>query len=211
MKVRVTLLLVVLIVISQTTNTKTLKKTNESKVHAFISHTKQQRKVEKSVEHISTLIENQKVYDSLYKKIIGFMKKNEGYRAYPYRCLAGARTVGYGHVIKPNDSLNFPLNKTKADSLLRADFNKRIRFIEKDLNLDRLEEPHKVLSLAHFIFNVGQGNFQNSMLYQTLKHTGKLSESIKDFVHIKTDEGYIESDHLLKMRKFEYNLYNKRV
>jgi lysozyme len=198
----------VLIILSIETNTKT---PDESNSKAFINHVEKKRRVSESVDHITTLIENQRTYDSLYKKIIGFMKKNEGYRSHPYRCLAGAYTVGYGHVIRPDDSLSYPLSKSQADSLLREDFDRRIEFIEKDLDLDRLEEPHKVLSLAHFIFNVGQGNFKDSMLYQTLKHTGELSESIKNFIHIKTQDGYVESDHLLKMRKFEYKLFNKRA
>lgn len=208
MDMRIILLMFVLIIFSIETNTKTR---SESNAKAFLNYVEEQRRVSESVDHITTLIENQRIYDSLYKKIIGFMKKNEGYRAHPYRCLAGALTVGYGHVIKPDDSLEYPISKDKAASLLKTDFNKRIKFIEKDLDLDRLKEPHKVLSLAHFIFNVGQGNFKDSMLYQTLKHTGKLSESIKNFIHIKTDNGYVESNHLLKMRKFEYKLFNKRT
>jgi GH24 family phage-related lysozyme (muramidase) len=169
------------------------------------------REREESVKDVLSLIDKQRKYDSLYEVFISFMKKNEGYRKYPYHCLAGEKTVGYGHVIRESDTLSYPLSKSKADSLLREDFNDRISWIEKDLNLDRINEPYKVLSLAHFIFNVGQGNFVNSFMYKKLKSSGQLTKAIHEFVHIKTSSGYVESDHLLKMRKFEYEMFNKKV
>lgn len=164
-----------------------------------------------NVQDVINLIEKQREYDSIYEVFIGYLKKHEGYRGNPYSCSAGAKTVGYGHVIKEEDDFNYPLDKSSADSLLRADFNKRIEWIEEDLGLNKIKEPHKVLALAHFIFNVGQGNFKNSSLYKDLMKTGKLTKKITRFVHIKTNDGYMESSHLKKMRNFEYKMFNKSV
>ncbi len=173
----------------------------------FVSDVLSERKEQKNVKKVLDLIESQRVYDSIYEKTIKFMKKNEGYRSEPYRCMASAKTVGYGHVIKSDDSLSFPLSKTEAESLLRKDFNKRIEWIEDDLGMDRLEKPAQVIALAHFVFNVGQGTFKESMLYDRLKKNGELSKMIMSFVHIKTSQGWVKSSHLSKMREYEFNLY----
>ena len=46
-----------------------------------------------------------------------------GFAAWPYVCPAGKQTIGWGHVIRPQDRIRPPLSKDQADALLQADLN----------------------------------------------------------------------------------------
>lgn len=108
---------------------------------------------------------------------IPIIKQFEGFRATPYRCVAGKLTVGYGHVIQPFDAIAYPLTESAAETLLRADMQ---RFAD-DLN-DLL--PHAQLTesmraaLISLMFNIGTGAFAKSTLLTLLK--GKLYEAAAD-------------------------------
>ncbi len=205
------ILAAILVLVAHTTTTMTKDSLHTETKYQFVSTQLNKQNQRRNIEEMQQEIRAQHVYDSIYEKTIEFMKKNEGFRSEPYYCMAGVKTVGYGHVIKEKDSLQFPLSKYSADALLRSDLNKRIRWVEDDLDMDRLEEPAKVIALAHFIFNVGQGNFKNSRLYDRLKNHGELSDVIMHFVHIKTKNGWVKSKNLLQMRKYEYSLYHGKT
>lgn len=167
--------------------------------------------IKKDVEDVLHMIQEQQVYDSLYNEFIGHLKHFEGYRGNPYYCRAGVRTVGYGHVIKKNDSLSLPLSKKQADSLLRVDFNERIDWVKEKIGFDKYKEPYKALSLAHFVFNVGYQNIIESSFYDTLKNQKQLTEKMKKYVYIKTNKGYVKSTHLKYRRNFEFYMFHKNI
>ena len=99
----------------------------------------------------------------MYEKLLDTIKKHEGYRAYPYYCMANVLTVGYGHTIKEGDSFSYPMSLQTADSLLRADFDKAINYVERTTNLEHLQK----LAIAHFVYALGSGRFSNSTLKKT--------------------------------------------
>lgn len=105
------------------------------------------------------------------------IKQYEGFRATPYHCPAGKQTIGYGHVIQLDDSLNYPLTEQAAEALLRADMQR----VADDLN-DLL--PHAPLTesmraaLISLMFNIGLGAFAQSTLLTLLK--GRLYEAAAD-------------------------------
>jgi lysozyme len=176
-----------------------------------VNITETPKEIKQNVKDVIQMIHEQRVYDSLYNEFIGHLKHFEGYRSNPYYCRAGVKTVGYGHVIKKNDSLSLPLSKKQADSLLRVDFNERINWVKKEFNFNHYKEPYKVLSLAHFVFNVGYQNIIESSFYKTLKNKKKLSETMKKYVYIKTNKGYVKSIHLEYRRNFEFYMFHKKI
>ena len=49
------------------------------------------------------------------------VKKFEGFSPLEYTCVAGKRTIGYGHVLKPDESYVCGLNEKQAEELLTQD------------------------------------------------------------------------------------------
>jgi lysozyme len=63
------------------------------------------------------------------KKGFDFIKNWEKYESKPYRCPAGKMTIGFGHVMLPNEELKTVVNYFQAEELLRADIAKRSHWI----------------------------------------------------------------------------------
>jgi len=144
-------------------------------------------------------------YDRHFESLVDTLKWHEGYRAYPYYCLANVKTVGYGHAIKKGEHFNYPLSKLQADSLLRSDLNKSIEFVKRTTDLEHLQ----LLAMGHFVYALGSGNFQGSTLFQLIQNDQPINEEIIKWIHIKTKTGrIIRSKHLERSRIMELNLYN---
>lgn len=144
-------------------------------------------------------------YDMVYESMIDTLMWHEGYRAYPYRCLANVKTVGYGHAIKKGESFTYPITRERAEVLLRSDFDKAVEATQR---LTDLEGP-QLLAIAHFVHALGSGNFYRSTLRKLIEQDKSIDKEIVKWIHIKTKSGkIIRSDHLLRSRQMELNLYN---
>lgn len=85
-----------------------------------------------------------------------FIQKEEGFRADPYICLAGKKTIGFGHVIKPSEKLT-RLALNQAIEL----FNQDIIEFETDLNrtIDETKlKQYQYDAIISLIFNAGIGS-----------------------------------------------------
>ena len=99
-------------------------------------------------------------------KAIEIIKELEGFSALEYTCVAGNRTIGYGHVIKPGESFVCGLSEKKAEELLLSDLN----YFETALN-DLVKVPleqYQKDALLSFIFNIGVYAFGHSTLLKEL-------------------------------------------
>ena len=143
-------------------------------------------------------------YNNAYQMLVDTLKWHEGYRAYPYRCLAEVLTVGYGHAIQSGEEFNYPMSEEEADSLLRADLDRAIVFVEVSTDLEHLQ----LLAIAHFVYALGSGNFQRSTLRELILNDLPIDGEIVKWVHIRTREGIIRSEHLVSSRRMELELYN---
>lgn len=91
---------------------------------------------------------------------------NGGFAAMPYRCPAGKKTVGWGHVMQPQDRLNPPLTAEVAEALLRQDAS---RFAAQVAAAVRVPlTANMSAALTCFCFNVGYGAFLGSTLLDVL-------------------------------------------
>ena len=96
-----------------------------------------------------------------------FIKRWEGLSLESYKCSAGVKTIGYGHVIKKGDNIGNKITKKQAESLLDSDIAKASNILFRychGLDLNRNQQA----ALISFIFNLGSGAFQSSTLRQKL-------------------------------------------
>lgn len=95
-----------------------------------------------------------------------FIKSHEGFSDRPYFCPAGYATVGWGHVINRNETIEMPLSTEAAERLLMQDIETAhatvLRLVQWPLNANQL------VALISFTFNLGGGALQRSALRHKL-------------------------------------------
>ena len=99
-----------------------------------------------------------------------------GFAAMPYFCPAGKKTIGYGHVIKPNEQILPPLSATQAEALLQADLAVFANGVAEQTHLIPLTQG-MFDALCCFAFNIGVSNFSGSTLLSKLKSRDYYSAS----------------------------------
>lgn len=102
---------------------------------------------------------------------IGLLKHFEqgpdgGFAPVAYRCPAGEKTIGWGHVINSGERFAQPISEIEATRLLAADLDRFWRGVA-DLVAVPLTQS-MVDALACFAFNVGLAAFKGSTLLQFL-------------------------------------------
>jgi len=98
---------------------------------------------------------------NISEKALNLIKSFEGFKSEPYKCVAGYNTIGYGHVIKPYEDIQF-ITEAEALDLLRKDI---IYTENRVLNLTKiLLTQNQLDALVCFTFNVGTGAYQRSTL-----------------------------------------------
>ena len=93
---------------------------------------------------------------------LNLIKYFESYKQFPYICPAGYLTIGYGHVIKPNETFENGISPEAAEALLKEDVENAecavIRLIVVPLT------DNQFSALVSFTFNLGGGALQRSTL-----------------------------------------------
>ena len=89
---------------------------------------------------------------SLIKRI----KKNEGFSSTPYKDQLGFLTIGYGHLILPNEKhlIKNKLSKDKLEKIFIQDFQKTIKDYEKYLKKKASNKKDEEL-LIEMVFQIG--------------------------------------------------------
>lgn len=101
-----------------------------------------------------------------------------GFAAQPYRCPAGKKTVGWGHVIEPQDRLKLPLTAESADELLRQDALRFAASVAAGVRVKLTPAMHA--ALTSFAFNVGYSAFLGSTLVAFL-NAGQYEAAANEF------------------------------
>lgn len=93
---------------------------------------------------------------------IALIKRFEGFEPHIYNDAAGYPTIGYGHLIRPQEDFSAGISKTQAEALLRQDVSIAeravIRLIHEPLSQSQFD------ALVSFTFNLGSGALQRSTL-----------------------------------------------
>ncbi|SFT94948.1 Phage-related lysozyme (muramidase), GH24 family [Kosakonia arachidis] len=94
------------------------------------------------------------------------IKSFEGLSLEKYRDAVGKWTIGYGHLILPEENFPQALSKVEAEDLLRADLGMTERGVHRLVTVDLNQNQFD--ALVAFAFNVGLGNLQSSTLLRLL-------------------------------------------
>lgn len=92
------------------------------------------------------------------------IKRCEKLALKPYICPAGYPTIGYGHVIKPNEAEPFAngITEQQAEALLAADVGVAERAVLRLITVPLTDGQFD--ALVSFTFNLGGGALQRSTL-----------------------------------------------
>src|SRR4051812_23642050 len=98
------------------------------------------------------------------KEGLELVKHYEGLRTQAYRCPAGVWTIGYGHTKGVRAGMEVP--EAEAEELLRQDLAASGEQVERLVHV-KLTDP-QFFALVSFVFNVGAGNLESSILLRRL-------------------------------------------
>lgn len=126
-----------------------------------------------------------------YETCITKLKEWEGFTAVPKN-----GCIGYGHFIKKNESYSY-ISKDSADRLLKLDFNKHMKFIKSNTNL----QSNKLYAVSLLAYNIGVGRVLNHI------KRGLLDNYQESLRYCYYRNKYIHK--LYERRVWEYELYRK--
>ncbi|RKP44617.1 lysozyme [Trinickia fusca] len=93
---------------------------------------------------------------------IDLIKHFEGLRLTRYLDAVGKPTIGYGHLILPNEKFAAALTTSAAESLLKQDLRKHELALRKLVRVPITQQQFD--ALMAFVFNLGPGRLQSSTL-----------------------------------------------
>ena len=93
---------------------------------------------------------------------LNLIKQFEGFQPKAYRCPAGLHTIGYGHVIKAEESFSQPLSEPEAETLLLQDVEVATKAVHRLIKVPLTQGQFD--ALVSFTFNCGAGALQRSTL-----------------------------------------------
>lgn len=109
---------------------------------------------------------------------VDLIKGFEGYSASVYEDVVGKRTIGYGHLILPNENF-YSIGEEQAETILEAD----LAIAEKAVN-DLVLTPlaqNEFDALVSFTFNLGRNALKNSTLLRLL-NKGEMDAASEQFL-----------------------------
>lgn len=143
--------------------------------------------------------------EDFQQQAIDLIKKFEGLSLTPYLCSANKSTIGYGHVILPNERY-IKITEAEAEEILNQDlqkfFKEYIKYVKVELN----QNQHA--SLFSLMFNIGIRAFAKSTLLKYINENANESDIKKEFLRWKF-VNKVESKGLLNRRLLEWEIYSK--
>jgi lysozyme len=130
------------------------------------------------------------------------IKCYEGLKLKAYRCPAGKKTIGYGHVILPTEGLTH-ITQEKADELFLGDVKWAEDCVNKSVKTPLSQNEFD--ALVSFVFNLGSGAFVGSTLLKYL-NLSRLTEAGAQFDRWTRAKGKVLPG-LVKRRASERKLF----
>ena len=137
------------------------------------------------------------------QKGLTLIKKFEGFSDKEYICPAGKPTIGYGHVILPNEDFQQPMTKKEAEILLKKDLEPRELALNKFLKVKITQNQFD--ALMSLIYNIGVANFKQSTLLKFIND--RLFDKIPDQFRRWKYINKVASKGLLNRREEEIKLW----
>lgn len=133
-----------------------------------------------------------------------FVKREEGLKLTAYICPGGVKTIGYGHALKPGDSVK-EITEEAALYILREDLGNSLDAIDTYVTVEL--NDNQIVALCSFIFNVGVDAFRKSTLLKKLNAHANLSDVASEFARWNKVNGSVVLNGLVKRRKKEAELF----
>ena len=136
--------------------------------------------------------------------LLKVLEEGKGFSSKSYICSAGKRTIGYGHVILPDDNIIEPITEDQAEDILEKDVNVAENAINKYVKVPLTQNQFD--ALVCFVFNVGRTNFKTSTLLKFINEQlwDKIPNQFMRWVY--HDKTLIKG--LENRRKIEVRLWN---
>lgn len=100
------------------------------------------------------------------EKGVEAIKAFEGFSPLEYTCVAGKRTIGYGHLLRPDESYVCGLSEKQAVELLIQDLANVENVVDSSVAVPLREYQRD--ALVSFAFNIGVYAFKRSTLLKVL-------------------------------------------
>lgn len=136
--------------------------------------------------------------------LLKVLEEGKGFSSKSYICSAGKRTIGYGHVILPDDNIIEPITEDQAEDILEKDVELAENAINKYVKVPLSQNQFD--ALVCFVFNVGRTNFKTSTLLKFINEQlwDKIPNQFMRWVY--HDKTLIKG--LENRRKIEVRLWN---
>lgn len=131
------------------------------------------------------------------------IKEFEGLRLAKYLDAVGKWTIGYGHLILPNENYDQPISLDVANALLRADLKRTEEGVRNSVTVTINQNQFD--ALVSFAFNLGVGNLKNSTLLRLLNE-GNIFAAADQFLRWNKAGGR-ELPGLTRRRRAERDLF----
>ena len=94
------------------------------------------------------------------------IRQSEGFRDRVYNDVAGNPTIGYGHLVRPNESFPNGITEDQANSILDEDVLQAEQTVNLLVKVALTQGQFD--ALVDFVFNMGAGRFAGSTLLRDL-------------------------------------------
>ena len=102
-----------------------------------------------------------------------------GFAPFIYRCPAGHKTIGWGHLVRPGEKFQQPISAAEAELLLRHDLLTAGGWVGVSVRVPLTQSMMD--ALVCFTFNVGYAAFRRSSLYAYL-NAGRYETAANEFL-----------------------------
>ena len=134
---------------------------------------------------------------------LDLIKLSEGFRAFPYKDVAGILTIGYGHRIAPHESFPEPITEPEAETLLARDVAIAGQSVSRLVHVPLTQGQFD--ALVDFVFNLGAERLANSTLLRDL-NTGSFPEAAQQLL-LWDHSGSKINPGLSRRRHAEFQLF----
>ena len=97
---------------------------------------------------------------------LDLVKRSEGFRDRIYRDAAGFPTIGYGHLVRPDESFPIGVTESQAAAILATDVQQAEQAVARLVKVALTQGQFD--ALVDFCFNLGAGRLAGSTLLREL-------------------------------------------
>ena len=142
---------------------------------------------------------------SIFNKTKLLLQHFEGFSSHAYTCAGGFSTIGYGHRLRPQETMS-SITMGDAARLLEQDMEVMAQAVARLITVPL--KPNQWMALVSFTFNLGPAALQRSALRAKVNRN-EHSDVPREFLKWVYARGQ-KSPGLIRRRKIEANIYEEK-